>query len=51
MSRSRGFDEVCPGTVDDASKELARLFDSDAMTERRRAAEALSSEPRSRASR
>ena len=42
-SRSRGFDEVCPGTVDDASSEPARLFGSDVMiAEQRRAAEALS---------
>ena len=39
-SRSRGFDEVCPGAVDDASR-AERLFDSEAMTEQRRAAEAL----------
>ena len=34
------FDEVCPGAVDDASR-AERLFDSEAMTEQRRAAEAL----------
>jgi hypothetical protein len=33
-SRSRGFDEICPGAVDEASRADGLLFDlADAMTE------------------